>query len=246
MIDTTISSYTTRHAGALVLAVAAAIGLIWASSGSQARPGGQNTGTATPIIGIARVLDGDTIVVSGVRIRLEGIDAPESSQTCQLPDGRPWACGHRATFELNRLIGAKLVTCDDRGPDKYGRTLGVCFAGSVELNAEMVRRGMAWAFVRYSQRYVAHEATARQARVGIWQGPSQPAWDFRADRWQTAEPGAPSGCAIKGNVTNTDRIYHMPWSPWYHKVNMNGGRGKRWFCSEGEAQAAGWRPAIMQ
>ena len=59
------------------------------------------------------------------------------------------------------------------------------------------------------------------------------------------EQAAPNGCAIKGNVTAHGRIYHMPWSPWYEQVKIEARKGKRWFCSEAEALAAGWRPVAM-
>ena len=69
-----------------------------------------------------------------------------------------------------------------------------------------------------------------------------PAWEYRAQRWTAAEPQAPHGCAIKGNVTRNGRIYHMPWSPWYAQIRIEPDKGKRWFCTEAEALAAGWRP----
>jgi endonuclease YncB( thermonuclease family) len=203
------------------------------------------------IQGDLRVVDGDTMVLGTTRIRLEGIDAPESTQTCGRRDSSEWRCGDEATRHLVKLIAHQPVHCEDQGLDKYGRTLGRCFAGSTNLNAEMVRSGYAWAFVKYSKSYVAEEAEARAAGAGIWQGEAMPAWDYRAQAWMTAETQAPDGCTIKGNVTNAGRIYHMPWSPWYQKVRMDeeGSRtakGKRWFCSEDEAIAAGWRPALTR
>ena len=257
MIDATIKAYATRQLGCVALALALTGGLL-AAGGSQARTaatrddGGGPTGAATvnplpraTITGPVRVVDGDTIVVGGVRIRLEGIDAPETSQMCTTHAGHVWPCGRKATSELVRMIGDSAVSCRDRGFDKYRRVLAVCFIGELDMNAEMVRRGYAWAFVRYSRAYVSVEAEARAAKSGIWSGEAQPAWDYRAGRWQAAEPAAPAGCAIKGNVTAHGRIYHLPWSPWYDKVKMDGDRGKRWFCSEAEALAAGWRPAQM-
>ena len=254
MLDTTIKAYATRQLGCLVLAGGLALGLFVSgsldaktsgvgSSSADRAAGPLAIGPRPPIAGPARVVDGDTIVVADVRIRLEGIDAPESSQTCMSAEGEPWPCGNHATRELIRIIVGHTVTCEDRGQDKYGRTLGVCYADGRDINADMVRRGFAWAFVRYSSSYVAQEAAAKAEKAGIWAGQSQPAWDYRARRWQTAEPEAPSGCAIKGNVTTNGRIYHLPWSPWYDKVKMDGERGKRWFCTEAEALAAGWRPA---
>jgi endonuclease YncB( thermonuclease family) len=224
------------------------------------------------VIGIARIVDGDTIVVNEVRIRLEGIDAPESTQACGRPTADPvstnpfgpanmlgkpdrpssqWACGTEATRHLARMIGHAEVRCDDLGPDKYGRTLGRCFVGQLNVNAAMVRDGYAWAYVKYSKDYVSLEAEARAARVGIWQGEAMPAWDYRKRAWETAEVVAPAGCTIKGNVSAGGKVYHMPWNTWYDKVKMEPSRnglagGKRWFCSEQEAMAAGWRPALTR
>jgi hypothetical protein len=93
---------------------------------------------------------------------------------------------------------------------------------------------------------VQQEAEARALKVGIWQGEAEPAWVFRARRWAGAEEAAPKGCAIKGNVSANGRIYHLPWSPWYGKVRIDEKKGERWFCSESEAMAAGWRPAAVR
>ncbi|MFM9938090.1 MAG: thermonuclease family protein [Hyphomicrobiaceae bacterium] len=243
MIDTTLKTYATRQLAAVTLALGIAASVVLVGV-SLARPGpGTTPPTGSDVTGRPTIVDGDTLHFEGTKVRLEGIDAPEAAQTCLTQMGHAWPCGAIATRELGRLIGRNEVRCENRGTDKYGRMLGVCFAGATELNAEMVRLGHAWAFVKYSQAYVAVEAEARQRRTGIWQGPAEPAWDFRAGKWQVAEVKAPEGCAIKGNVTRNDRIYHMPWSPWYDKIRMDGDKGKRWFCSEDEAVQAGWRPA---
>jgi endonuclease YncB( thermonuclease family) len=196
--------------------------------------------------GQARVVDGDTIDIRGTRIRLEGIDAPEAGQTCTSSKGAPWDCGNAATRALVALIAGRDIDCHERGLDKYGRLLAICFAGAADLNGEMVRQGYAWAFVKYSRSYVAEEASARAALAGVWQGPAMPPWEYRRQNWSTAASGAPEGCAIKGNISRGGLIYHMPWSPWYHQVQMSDAKGTRWFCSESEAQAAGWRPALTR
>lgn len=236
-----VSGYATQRLAALAFA-----GLTVASSVfSGAIAGG---GGGPDIVGPARVVDGDTIVIGAVRIRLEGIDAPESDQTCGVADGKgsTWRCGDTATTYLAKLVRNQDVRCQDLGLEKYGRTLGRCFVGGLNLNSDLVRQGLAWAFVRYSSTYVADEAHARGLKIGIWQGEAMPAWEFRAGQWAQAEPAAPGGCAIKGNVTAHGLIYHTPWSPWYGKVRMDSGHGKRWFCSEAEAIAAGWRPALTR
>jgi endonuclease YncB( thermonuclease family) len=222
------------------------------------------------LVGSARVLDGDTIDIATreygvVRIRLEGIDAPEGGQRCQLKWYGTWDCGRSATTALTQMINDRIVTCDDRGLDKYGRTLGVCFADGRDINSEMVRIGLAWAYIHYSTMYVAQEKDARAARIGVWQAATQAPWEWRAAKRQPnsaaaqlapvrfvgavpAQPAPesrPEGCDIKGNITKSGRIYHTPASPWYERVKMSLGFGRRWFCSESEAQAAGWRPAVQ-
>jgi endonuclease YncB( thermonuclease family) len=227
--------YTTRQ----LVAFALAAGLL--ATGSLAGPTGAD-GSTGDIAGSARVVDGDTIQVGETRIRLEGIDAPEAGQTCGRRLVGWWACGTEATAALGNLIEGKAVRCVQRGLDKYRRVLATCFLGTDDVNAWMVRQGLAWAFVRYSSVYVREEAEARGARRGIWQGEATPAWEHRAQRWVGVEQQAPEGCAIKGNVTAHGKIYHMPWSPWYGRIKMDPDKGKRWFCTEAEAVAAGWRP----
>jgi endonuclease YncB( thermonuclease family) len=195
------------------------------------------------ITGPARIVDGDTIDIAGTRIRLEGIDAPEAGQTCETAKSELWECGDLATKTLRTMTAQRDVTCVSRGLDKYGRLLGICYVEGVDINAQMVERGLAWAFVKYSKIYVAHEARAQTAGIGIWQGRAQPAWDYRRRRWDQVAEASPEGCAIKGNVSRAGLIYHMPWNPWYQKVNMSPDKGTRWFCSEDEALAAGWRAA---
>jgi endonuclease YncB( thermonuclease family) len=198
------------------------------------------------VSGTAQVIDGDTLEISGQKIRLEGIDAPESAQTCGRAKGGTWACGREAADVLAKIIDRRRVTCRSQGFDKYDRMLGVCSVGGTEINAEMVRRGLAWAFVKYSTSYVSQEAGARAAAVGVWQGEAEAPWIFRENRWKVAEQRAPDGCAIKGNITENGHIYHMPWSPWYHRVKVDPAQGERWFCSETEAKSAGWRSAGLR
>lgn len=196
--------------------------------------------------GLARVVDGDTLDVGATRVRLEGIDAPESGQSCHRRLIGNWACGEAATNFLKRRVEGQTIECENRGADKYGRTLAICFLGTEDINAALVREGLAWAFVRYSSTYAALEQDARAAKRGIWSTDNMPAWDYRRRAWDVADDRAPSGCAIKGNAGRNGLIYHMPWSPWYGRVRMDGagtGSGKRWFCSEDEAIAAGYRAA---
>lgn len=201
-----------------------------------------SSAASADLSGRAVAIDGDTIEIGDARVRLEGIDAPEAGQSCGRKWVGTWDCGRAALRALNGLIDNQTVTCKSQGRDKYGRVLGLCSAGGKDINAEMVRAGNAWAFVKYSRTYVGAEEEARAARAGIWQGDAEPAWVYREKKWAGAEQVAPDGCAIKGNVTANGHIYHMPWSPWYARVKVDVELGERWFCSEAEAQKAGWRP----
>jgi endonuclease YncB( thermonuclease family) len=233
---------TISHATRPLVALALAVVLFGGRSAGEQPPIRVSVGQADAITGRADVIDGDTLAIDGVRIRLEGIDAPESGQTCGRSQAGTWACGAGSAGALSRLIEGKAIRCEQRGMDKYGRTLGVCFLGELDLSAWMVRQGHAWAFVKYSASYVKEEAEARSGKLGIWEGEAMPAWEYRAQRWASVEEKAPDGCAIKGNITARGKIYHMPWSPWYAQIRMDLERGRRWFCSEAEAVAAGWRP----
>jgi endonuclease YncB( thermonuclease family) len=136
---------------------------------------------APALTGAAYVIDGDTISLGGLRVRLEGIDAPELDQSCGAGQQGSWPCGRAAAAHLGRLASGR-VSCRIAGYDAYGRSLGVCTAGGQEINAQMVRDGMAWAFVRYGQTYAAAEAEARERRIGVWRGAAEPAWSYRARR----------------------------------------------------------------
>ena len=206
------------------------------------------TAQATSVLtGTAHVIDGDTIVVAGEHIRLEGIDAPERKQTCQR-EGKAWACGSVATRTLRGLISDRLVSCKIIGRDAYGRALGACSAGHVNLNAAMVRSGFALDFRRYSSAYIADEAAAKANRAGMWSGTFVPPWEWRHGAREAAarhsgRPAGPAGCKIKGNVNrHGERIYHLPGSRDYGKVVINTAKGERWFCAEADAVKAGWRP----
>ncbi|MEH6740793.1 MAG: thermonuclease family protein [Sulfitobacter sp.] len=187
-----------------------------------------------------RLVDGDTLTIDDITFRINGIDAPEFGQKCNKSSGTR-QCGKEALAELDRFTSGKAIRCEPIAQDEYGRTIATCFAGGEDIGAHMVRSGMAWAFVRFSRKYVDEEAQARQKRIGVWQSATQTAWDYRAARWEVAEQESPEGCPIKGNISKNGRIYHAPWSPWYTRTKVSVNKGERWFCSEAEALEAGWR-----
>lgn len=113
--------------------------------------------------GIARVIDGDTLVVGSVKTRLKGMDAPEAGQFCLL-DRKPWRCGEAAAAALQGMIAGYPVICDAEGRDQYARMLATCRVGGIELNSEMVARGWAVAYGAYD----SEEKAARSAEFGIW------------------------------------------------------------------------------
>ncbi len=137
---------------------------------------------ATPaladVAGGGSVIDGDTLEVHGQRIRLHGIDAPESRQLCRL-DGKPWQCGKDAANALADKIARRPVTCEDLGRDRYKRIIGRCTVAGEDINAWIVQHGWALAYRRYSLDYVDEEAEAQMARRGIWAGAFVKPWLWR-------------------------------------------------------------------
>jgi len=122
------------------------------------------------IVGKAWVIDGDTVIISGTHIRLEGIDAPESIQNCTDAGGKPWACGNRATRELRNYIRGREIACEEKALDRYRRTLAVCkLPDGSDINAWMVRQGwaIAYGFVKV---YQSEQDEAANAKRGIWAG----------------------------------------------------------------------------
>lgn len=195
---------------------------------------------AGPSLAQTRVIDGDTLELDGTTYRLNGIDAPEFGQTCNGPSGK-FPCGADALEKLVTLTQDAPITCDPIANDPYGRIIATCSANGEDLGAAMTASGFAWAFVKFSDVYVAQQAEAKAASLGIWSGDNQPAWEFRDEAWNTAKEASPDGCPIKGNISRNGKIYHPPWSPWYNRTRISLSKGERWFCDEAEAVNAGWR-----
>jgi endonuclease YncB( thermonuclease family) len=133
----------------------------------------------TTVTGRAWVVDGDTIDVSGRRIRLQGIDAPELDQTCTDAQGQPWPCGRAAARELGAHINSQHVTCESSRLDRYERALATCrLPDGSDVNVWMVREGWALDYGR-AHLYGAEEAQARTAKRGIWAGSFTRPWEWR-------------------------------------------------------------------
>jgi len=210
-----------------------------------------SSSAATELVGRATVTDGDTLTVAKQRIRLWGIDAPESAQQCTTKDGRSWPCGRRAAAALDSYVLDKTVRCQPKDTDHYGRVVAECFVQGQSVNRWMVSSGWAVAYRQYATAFIADEADARQHRRNLWQGAFQMPADYRRSKRDRAErqapvatPPGPSGCRIKGNISRQGKkIYHVPGQRDYAQTSIDLSRGERMFCSPDEAMRAGWEPA---
>jgi len=134
---------------------------------------------AETITGVSSVIDGDTLEVRGQRIRLHGIDAPESRQICIRADDTSLRCGQQAALALSDRIGRQQVSCRVRDTDRYGRAIAVCVQDGSDLNEWMVQQGWAVAYRRYSRDYIPAEEDARRSRRNIWSGQFDMPWNWR-------------------------------------------------------------------
>lgn len=124
---------------------------------------------------VATAIDGDTLKIGGRSIRIHGIDAPEMKQRCG-----DWPAGELAQEALAAMVIGRTVRCEGRGNDRYGRMLASCKVDGFDIGAEMVRSGMALAFVRFSQDYVSREAEAKAAQRGMHGYVCEAPWEYRA------------------------------------------------------------------
>lgn len=130
--------------------------------------------TGPVMTGAVHVVDGDTIRMNGMALRLSGIDAPELAQLC---GGA--SCGLAARAALQRLTYAKTVTCVEETRDRYKRIVARCVVDGVDIAAAMTRAGHALAYRQYGSAYVPQEDAARLAGDGLWAGEFEAPWDWR-------------------------------------------------------------------
>ena len=125
-----------------------------------------------------KVIDGDTIVLNGEKIRFSGIDTPELKQTC-LKDNEKVACGMLAKKLLVNKIGNNTPICIGKKKDFYKRTLAECFVNGESLSKFLVRSGYAFAYRKYSTKFIEDENYAKTKKLGMWSMTFQYPWDFR-------------------------------------------------------------------
>lgn len=201
------------------------------------------------ITGPLRVVDGDTFAVGDIKIRLHGIDALEQDQKCGGKGSYLWPCGAWVTGEVRARYEGRWARCVKLDLDRYGRTVARCSVGGYDLGAALVESGLAFAYPKYSKAYVPHERRAARRRAGLHATGLSSPQAFRKMKRNVRNARimalAPDGCVIKGNISYNggQRIYHMPGQTWYGQTQISAPRGERWFCTEAEARAAGWRRA---
>ena len=126
------------------------------------------------------VIDGDTIRLGDVKIRFSGIDAPEINQTCVASEGKV-ACGKISRDLLIEKVTNNKISCTDEGKDFYGRVLGECFVNGESLSTYLVREGFAFAYRKYSNKYIEDEEYAKFNKLGMWSMEFQYPWDYRSN-----------------------------------------------------------------
>ena len=136
---------------------------------------------AQEIIGIPKIVDGDTVYINNYKIRLEGIDAPEMKQKCKKEKLKissiigytfyeDYYCGKHSKESLAAKVKGSKIKCISFTKDRYKRYLAKCFKGKINLNQWMVRNGYAVAYRRYSKEYILDEDFAKENKLGLWQG----------------------------------------------------------------------------
>ena len=229
--------------------------IVWASPGLAAS---------------ATVRDGSTLQLGTVTYRLDGIDVPAIDQLCIDAHADSWTCGIEARDQLIKLIGNRQVSCEDLGADPTykKRHIGICTVEgeTVSLNQSLIRQGFALSLESAKGRFKDDETRASDNRQGLWKGCFVAPQEFRRGRKDGPlmggacrpdrereiraalfpnEPAMPSGCNIKGKfatrarVTGNLGIYHLQACRSYPGLT----EPDRWFCSEEDAQAAGFRRA---
>ncbi|WP_083567448.1 thermonuclease family protein [Hyphomicrobium sp. CS1GBMeth3] len=193
---------------------------------------------AATVEGRATALTGDMLRIGRTRVVLDGIEAPEATQICRRKSGT-WRCGAAAKDALSGLVRGRRVSCDILGEEGAVKRVR-CYAGETDIAEALVRGGHAFASGGFWSAYASVENEAQTQKAGLWAGEAERPQDYRDRRWEEAKKAAPEGCPIKGSIRSGARQYILPWAERYDSIGLRTSRGERWFCSESEAQSAGW------
>lgn len=204
--------------------------------------------TDNDLVKVIRVIDGDTIEIErGERVRYIGIDTPENVD----PRKSIQCFGVEASNKNKELVEGKMVrlTKDIADRDKYNRLLRYVWVGDTFVNLELVNQGFAYSYsyppdIKYQEQFVRAQEEAREAKRGLWN--SCPAvLPAQTETPAPQENNSGGSCLIKGNISSSgEKIYHLPGCSFYEKTKIDEARGEKWFCTESETRAAGWRKAL--
>jgi micrococcal nuclease len=214
-------------------------------STSDSEKTGHSSSKNTDEVLVKKVIDGDTVELEGgTRLRYIGIDTPETVDPKQ-----PVQCfGKEATAKNKELVEGKKVRLetDVSNEDRFGRLLRYVYVGETFVNEYLVKEGFARASsyppdIKYQDKLSVAEKAARDLNKGLWGGCASNVQGSTSQNYSVSlSPG--EGCKIKGNISSSgEKIYHLPNGSYYDKTVIDESKGERWFCSEEEAKAAGWR-----
>lgn len=208
-------------------------------------PGNKN-GNVGNLVKVVRVVDGDTIEIEGgEKVRYIGIDTPET-----VDPRKPVQCfGVEASKKNKEMVEGKMVRLekDITDRDKYNRLLRYIWLDDVLVNLELVKQGFAYSYsyppdIKYQDLFVKAQQEARDSKQGLWNACPDAEKKIAVPVIDSAPNGS---CLIKGNIgTSGEKIYHLLGCGSYSKTQIDEKRGEKWFCTEAEAQAAGWRKAL--
>ena len=172
-----------------------------------------------------RIVDGDTIIFKNKKIRLFGIDAPETNQYCFDKKKIKYSCGLNSTKELIKFIklnSNKSIKCIDHDIDQYGRYISECWIGKISINSWLVKNGYALAYLKYSNKFFLDEKKAKENGLGVWQGRFIYPWEWRrGKRFKNNNNLDKKECCIKGNISSKgQKIYHLPGNLSYEETLM--------------------------
>ncbi|OGF30413.1 hypothetical protein A3H09_02080 [Candidatus Falkowbacteria bacterium RIFCSPLOWO2_12_FULL_45_13] len=206
---------------------------------------------------VARVIDGDTIELeSGDHVRYIGIDTPETVD----PRKTVQCFGKEASNKNKELVSGKMVRLekDITDKDKYGRLLRYVYVDNIFVNLELVKQGYAYSYsyppdIKHQDLFVKAQQEAKDKNLGLWgscQAKVAAPTNTNTTNTNISNPSVPNtpeekNCTIKGNINSKgEKIYHSPGCKSYNTTQIDEDKGEKWFCSEVEAIAAGWRKAL--